>query len=438
MIPHISKSPVRVCVNCFKGMTPATATAVSAAGKPLPQAPIAAPRSRSQRPLPQPPAKQQQQQQQPQDGDDEPKSPSAEGAAGAGAGRRGRHQFKKAPSPPPEAADGVDAVPAADDTAKSPGQPRRRHNFVKPATSAAEPVSAAPQQQEESAPAPQAPPPRRRQHAFAKAPQENIDVSTLQPPSQIMVDLVKSAVPVAREDAEELAAKMRPMSIMGDGGSDDDEDDEDVDAEQTSDSEDDEEPEPEAEPVPLPKPKPQPQPQPQQVQPPKQAPVPTKRPASVLTPVRPVPAPTAKPQGAPPPQVVAAAARPATFYASGDTSSTDTAKKTLTGPAALLNWCQTRAQPYGVTVSDFSKSWSDGLVMAALIHSYLPTSFDFDKVKTQSPKQRLVTALDAAEKVGISPLMDAEDFLGPGAPDKFCVMTAVSAYYHAFKKMGSS
>jgi len=73
----------------------------------------------------------------------------------------------------------------------------------------------------------------------------------------------------------------------------------------------------------------------------------------------------------------------------------------------LLQWCKNRTQGYeGVDVSNFTKSWADGLAFCALVHSYAPHLVDYDSLPKgdilEDKQLRLKNcqiAFDAAEKV---------------------------------------
>ena len=92
------------------------------------------------------------------------------------------------------------------------------------------------------------------------------------------------------------------------------------------------------------------------------------------------------------------------------------------GKEALLEWCKNATAFYpGVSVSNFNRSWHDGLAFAALIHKYKPDMIDYDAVLDMNIHDRIKTAFKAADVLGISQLLDVEDIADYEKPDEFSV-----------------
>ncbi|XP_064351394.1 cytospin-B isoform X4 [Camelus dromedarius] len=71
---------------------------------------------------------------------------------------------------------------------------------------------------------------------------------------------------------------------------------------------------------------------------------------------------------------------------------------------ALLKWCQRRTEGYAnIDITNFSSSWSDGLALCALLHTYLPAHIPYQELNSQEKKKNLLLAFEAAESVGIKP-----------------------------------
>jgi hypothetical protein len=63
----------------------------------------------------------------------------------------------------------------------------------------------------------------------------------------------------------------------------------------------------------------------------------------------------------------------------------------------VLEWCQNQTKDYSnVRITNFSSSWSDGLAFCALIHSFLPDSFDFNKLNSKNRFQNFELAFETA------------------------------------------
>lgn len=102
---------------------------------------------------------------------------------------------------------------------------------------------------------------------------------------------------------------------------------------------------------------------------------------------------------------------------------------------ALLKWSQARTKDYpNVAIRNFSSSWRDGLAFCALIHAHCPALIDFASLDPKDAMGNLNKGFDAAEKIGITRLLDAEDICVE-EPDDLSIITYVSLYYHKFKGM---
>ena len=98
--------------------------------------------------------------------------------------------------------------------------------------------------------------------------------------------------------------------------------------------------------------------------------------------------------------------------------------------AGLMKWCLRRTNFYdNVKIVDFDYSWSDGLAFCALINSYRPSAFDYDSLTSGDPLGNLNLAFSEAKKLGIYPLLDAEDVVE--TPESKSIMTYLASIYQA-------
>ncbi|TFK33014.1 actinin-like protein [Crucibulum laeve] len=115
----------------------------------------------------------------------------------------------------------------------------------------------------------------------------------------------------------------------------------------------------------------------------------------------------------------------------------DISEEGLSAKEGLLLWCQRKTEPYKeVDVQDFSRSWSDGLALCALIHCHRPDLLDYDKLDKSDRHGNTILAFQiAAEHLNIPQLLEVEDLCDSTHPDERSVMTYIASFFHAFSSM---
>lgn len=101
------------------------------------------------------------------------------------------------------------------------------------------------------------------------------------------------------------------------------------------------------------------------------------------------------------------------------------------GKEGLLLWCRKNTKGYdSVDVQNFSRSWQDGLAFAALINKFRPDLLNYDEMlaRKDDPMFVMQSAFDAAEKAGISKLLDAEDIVNSAKPDDKSIVAYLSMW----------
>ena len=87
----------------------------------------------------------------------------------------------------------------------------------------------------------------------------------------------------------------------------------------------------------------------------------------------------------------------------------------------------------GINVTDFTTSWSSGLALCALIHYHCPATIDWASLEDALPYERTTVATMTAEGIGLTMLMDPEDWLVMPKPDKHAIIVTLSELYLHFK-----
>ncbi|KAJ5073429.1 alpha-actinin-2 [Anaeramoeba ignava] len=101
----------------------------------------------------------------------------------------------------------------------------------------------------------------------------------------------------------------------------------------------------------------------------------------------------------------------------------------LNAKDALLMWCKNKTAGYkGVEITDFKKSFADGLALCAIIHKHRPKLIDFNSLDSSDPIKTLQIAQDAAEKY-----FGLEKYITPDEIrklDENSMVVYVSEYYY--------
>ena len=101
----------------------------------------------------------------------------------------------------------------------------------------------------------------------------------------------------------------------------------------------------------------------------------------------------------------------------------------------LLNWVKDIAKAYGVDVSSYGSSFTDGRALLALVDAFVEDKdkLDYSKLVSQVPVDTIEAAFrGAADHMGIPRLIDPK-ILASGKLDERSMVLIVSSFHHAFK-----
>ncbi|NXW49857.1 SMTL2 protein, partial [Nyctiprogne leucopyga] len=99
----------------------------------------------------------------------------------------------------------------------------------------------------------------------------------------------------------------------------------------------------------------------------------------------------------------------------------------------LLDWCRSKTIGYKhIDLQNFSSSWNDGMAFCALVHSFFPEAFDYNRLDPANRKQNFELAFTMAEKMAhCDRLIEVDDMMVMGRkPDPMCVFTYVQSLYN--------
>ncbi|NXC08743.1 SMTL2 protein, partial [Orthonyx spaldingii] len=103
----------------------------------------------------------------------------------------------------------------------------------------------------------------------------------------------------------------------------------------------------------------------------------------------------------------------------------------------LLDWCRSKTVGYKhIDLQNFSSSWNDGMAFCALVHSFFPEAFDYNKLDPANCKQNFELAFTVAEKMAhCDRLIEVEDMMAMGhKPDPMCIFTYVQSLYSHLRR----
>ena len=93
---------------------------------------------------------------------------------------------------------------------------------------------------------------------------------------------------------------------------------------------------------------------------------------------------------------------------------------------AVMEWLKEYLDGYPVELSGFPRNTADGKIFAYLVHKKDPSLIDLNSINSKPPRQVLVEAFAAAEKLGVPQLLDPDDVLQ--RPDEQSILTYLSTF----------
>ncbi|CAL8276126.1 unnamed protein product [Boreogadus saida] len=104
------------------------------------------------------------------------------------------------------------------------------------------------------------------------------------------------------------------------------------------------------------------------------------------------------------------------------------------GVEDLLRWCQKNTAGYaGVEVKDFTRSWTSGLALCALIHHFRPQLIDMSSLNESDAVHNHQRAMDLLEReLSISPVMAASAMASSALIDKLSMVLYLTQVHDGF------
>ena len=109
--------------------------------------------------------------------------------------------------------------------------------------------------------------------------------------------------------------------------------------------------------------------------------------------------------------------------------------------SAFLQWCQARCGPRGVSVTDFHKSFQDGLALCALVDSAMPNSaiINMSALRPSEQRQNIQLAIDCAQRhLKVPALLVVDEIVSAPVPDERSTMLYLAIMRAAIEQAAPS
>jgi hypothetical protein len=105
--------------------------------------------------------------------------------------------------------------------------------------------------------------------------------------------------------------------------------------------------------------------------------------------------------------------------------------------SAFLQWCQARCGPRGVSVTDFHKSFLDGLALCALVDSAMHSAavINMGALRPSEQRQNIQLALDSAQQhLKVPKLLVVDEIVAAPVPDERSILLYVATLREAMEQ----
>lgn len=91
-----------------------------------------------------------------------------------------------------------------------------------------------------------------------------------------------------------------------------------------------------------------------------------------------------------------------------------------------LEWVQALCEPVGFQVTDFSRSFANGLAFCAIMHGLFPAEVPYPTLTPADRRRNFTLAFEVANRcLDVPPILDVEDMVEMERPEPLSVMTYV-------------